>query len=216
VLIPEHSGVLSALGMLLADVVKDYSASILKPTAQTSEEFLSEALAPLLARAHADLAAEHFHAEDILLEPSLDMRYKGQAYEIAIPFAPDFPEAFHRAHAKLYGYANPARATEIVQLRVKAIGRTEKPALAPLHAPTEPIPAPLPSATRPTIFAKRALSTPVFHRDQLSAGMHGDGPAIIISGQSTNIISPAFEWRIDAAGTLIATRLPAKRGHHAH
>jgi N-methylhydantoinase A/oxoprolinase/acetone carboxylase beta subunit len=215
VLIPEHSGVLSALGMLLADVVKDYSASILKPTALTSEEFLQEALEPLLRRARADLAAEHFHAEDILLEPTLDMRYKGQAYEIAIPFAPDFREAFHRSHAKLYGYANPARATEIVQLRVKAIGRTEKPSLAPLHAPTEAIPAPSPSAIRSTIFAKRALPTPIFHRDQLSAGVHGDGPAIIISGQSTNVISPAFEWRIDAAGTLIATRLPKQRGRHA-
>jgi N-methylhydantoinase A/oxoprolinase/acetone carboxylase beta subunit len=215
VLIPEHSGVLSALGMLLADVVKDYSASILRPTAQITEAFLNEALEPLLTRAQADLAAERFHAEDILLETSLDMRYKGQAYEISIPFAPDFREAFHRSHAKLYGYANPARATEIVQLRVKAIGRTEKPALAPLHAPTEPIPAPGPSALRPAIFGKRPLPTPVFHRDQLVAGMHADGPAIIISGQSTNVISPAFEWRIDALGTLIATRLPTKRGRHA-
>ena len=215
VLIPRHSGVLSALGMLLADVVKDYSASILKPSAEVAEEALHAALEPLLARAHADLAAEHFKVEDILLEPSLDMRYKGQAYEISIPFAPDFREAFHRSHAKLYGYANPARATEIVQLRVKAIGRTEKPALAPLHEPTQPTPAPSPSATRSTIFGKRSLSTPVFHRDQLSAGMHGDGPAIIISGQSTNVISSAFAWRIDAAGTLIATRQPSQKGRHA-
>ncbi len=95
------------------------------------------------------LAEERFHAEDILLEPTLAMRYKGQAYEIAVPFAPDFREAFHRGHAKLYGYANPARATEIVQLRVRAVGRTEKPALAPLHGPmAEPMPAPEPAAMR--------------------------------------------------------------------
>ena len=216
VLIPQHSGVLSALGMLLADVVKDYSASILKATAEVTEDALKAALQPLSARAHADLVAESFRPEDILLETSLEMRYKGQAYEISIPFAPDFREAFHRSHAKLYGYANPARATEIVQLRVKAIGRTEKPAPAPLHGPVEPQPAPLPAATRSTIFGRRRLPTPVFHRDQLNAGMHGDGPAIVISGQSTNVITPAFGWRLDAAGTLIATRLPSLKGRHAH
>ena len=215
VLIPEHSGVLSALGMLLADVVKDYSASILKPSAQVSEEYLQQALEPLLARAHAALAEEGFHAEDILLESSLDMRYKGQAYEISIPFAPDFKEAFHRSHAKLYGYANPARATEIVQLRVKAIGRTEKPALAQPGRPAVPIPAPEPRSTRKTIFGKSQVATPLFHRDDLSAGMHGAGPAIILSGQSTNVISPAFAWRIDPAGTLIAERI-SKRGRHAN
>jgi N-methylhydantoinase A/oxoprolinase/acetone carboxylase beta subunit len=204
VLIPEHSGVLSALGMLLADVVKDYSASVLKPTTQTTEAVLNQALEPLLTRARADLTAEGFRPEDIQLKPSLDMRYKGQAYEIAIPFTPDFPDAFHSAHAKLYGYANPARATEIVQLRVKAIGRTEKPALTSSETPIEAVPAPEPAAIRPTIFAKRPLPTPVFHRDQLSAGMHGEGPAIIITGQSTNVISPKWHWRIDSTGTLIA------------
>jgi N-methylhydantoinase A/oxoprolinase/acetone carboxylase beta subunit len=215
VLIPEHSGVLSALGMLLADVVKDYSASILKLTAQVSEEFLQQTLDPLLARARAALVEEGFHPEDIQLESSLDMRYKGQAYEISIPFADGFREAFHGSHAKLYGYANPARATEIVQLRVKAIGRTQKPALALGDVPVAPTPAPEPRSTRKTVFGRNQLPTPLFHRDDLSKGMYGNGPAIIISGQSTNVISPAFTWRIDAAGTLIAERIHTKRGRHA-
>ena len=115
------------------------------------------------------------------------MRYTGQAYEIAVPLAPDFREAFHRSHQKLYGYANPARATEIVQLRLKAVGRTDKPPLAPLHAPTEPMPAPQPTAIRSTIFKRRAVQTPIFHRDRLLPGMHGEGPAIIITGRHTRL-----------------------------
>ena len=206
VLIPQHSGVLSALGMLLADVVKDYSASVLKPTAAVTDEELSHAFHPLKTEAFADLSAEGFNEADILRECSLDMRYKGQAYEIGIPFAPDFREAFHRSHQKLYGYANPARATEIVQLRVKATGRTDKPALTQLDAPTEAVPLPEPTAIRPALFNKRAISTPIFHRDNLSSGMSGEGPALIITGQSTNVITPSFRWRIDAPGTLIAER----------
>jgi N-methylhydantoinase A/oxoprolinase/acetone carboxylase beta subunit len=213
VLIPEHSGVLSALGMLLADVVKDYSASILKPTASLTEAHLREAFEPLLTRAHADLLAEGFNPADILLTPSLDMRYRGQAYELNIPFAPDYAEAFHRTHAKLYGYANPARATEIIQLRVQATGRTDKPALTdPLGAPSiAPSsdgwdPPPQPSATRPTIFRRRAVPAPIYHRDQLTPGMGAPGPAILLTDQSTNVITPAFSWAIDPAGTLVATR----------
>ncbi len=215
VLIPEHSGVLSALGMLLADVTKDYSASILKPTNAITEAELQHALAPLTERAYADLGAEGFNVIDMLLEPSLDMRYRGQAYEIAIPFTPDFPEAFHRAHAKLYGYANPARPTEIVQLRLKATGRTDKPALTQLHAPIEPIPTPEPASIRQTIFGKRTLPTPLFHRDPLTPGHHGEGPAILMTGQSTNVIPPAWHWKIDAAGTLVATHVPREKKLHA-
>ncbi len=215
VLIPEHSGVLSALGMLLADVTKDYSASILKPTTSITEHELQHALAPLTERAYADLGAEGFNIIDMLLEPSLDMRYRGQAYEIPIPFTPDYPEAFHRAHAKLYGYANPARPTEIVQLRLKATGRTDKPALVQLHAPIEPIPAPSPASLRQTIFGKRTLPTPLFRRDQLAPGHHGEGPALLITGQSTNVIPPAWHWKIDAAGTLVATHAPRQRRPHA-
>ena len=204
VLIPEHSGVLSALGMLMADVVKDYSASLLRRTDTVTDSDIASVFAPLLARAAADLAAEGFNAADVLLECALDMRYKGQAYEIAVPFTPAFAATFHRSHQKLYGYANPARATEIVQLRVKAIGRTDKPALR--NTPAEAIPLPAPSSIRETVFDRRTQPTPVFHRDRLSPGMSGAGPAIVITGQSTNVITPGFDWKIDAAGTLVATR----------
>jgi N-methylhydantoinase A len=134
------------------------------------------------------------------------MRYRGQAYEIPIPFAPDYPEAFHRAHAKLYGYANPARATEIVQLRVTAIGRTDKP--APSVAAAHDLALPPPTAIRPAIFRRRPVPTPIYRRDRLAPGMGGPGPAIILTGQSTNVITPAFSWVIDPAGTLKATRNP--------
>jgi N-methylhydantoinase A/oxoprolinase/acetone carboxylase beta subunit len=215
VLIPEHSGVLSALGMLLADVVKDYSVSILKPTATLTEHDLNQFLAPLLARANIDLLAEGFNPSDILLTPTLDMRYRGQAYELSIPFAPDFPEAFHRAHQKLYGYANPHRPTEIVQLRLKATGRTEKPSLAANSGcPTLAKPGwdperstlPEPTSIRPTIFNRRPIQTPIYHREHLTSEMAGVGPAILMTGQSTNIIPPTWKWHIDPTGTLIALK----------
>lgn len=204
VLIPQHSGVLSALGMLLADVIKDYSASILQPTAAMSEAALRHALEPLLERAQSDLRAEGFERHQIVLTPTLDMRYAGQAYEISVALTPDFATAFHALHGKRYGYSDARRPTEIVQLRLRAAGITEKPLLPNVSA--DPQPAPEPASCRRAIFNHRSWQTAVFHRDQLRPGHHATGPALILSGHSTNLVPPGYRWKIDGVGTLIATR----------
>jgi N-methylhydantoinase A/oxoprolinase/acetone carboxylase beta subunit len=195
--------------MLLADVSKDYSLTLLKPTATITEDELQARFKPLTERALADLLAEGFAEKDIAIECALDMRYKGQAYEITLPFAPGYEAEFSRRHEQLYGYANPARATEIVQLRVKAIGRTGKPALPNAHADLRDLPKP--SSVRPTNFGRRAVSTSVYHRELLSPGMQGHGPALVVSGQSTTIIPPHYSFAIDGVGTLIATRLHPRK-----
>jgi N-methylhydantoinase A/oxoprolinase/acetone carboxylase beta subunit len=209
VLIPQHSGVLSALGMLLADVTKDYSLTILKPTAAITEEELRSRFTPLMDRALRDLFTEGFTEENIRIECSLDMRYKGQAYEISLPFTTGYEAEFSRRHEQLYGYANPARATEIVHLRVKAIGRTNKPTLPSADASLCDLPKP--SAVHPSHFGRRAIPTPIYHRELLSAGMQGHGPALIVSGQSTTVIPPHYRFAIDGVGTLIATRLESRK-----
>jgi len=213
VLIPEHSGVLSALGMLIADVAKDYSASVLRPGVKLAASNLLAKLTPLAAQAQRDLAAEGFSPTDITLTAALAMRYQGQAFEIDVPLhvhalseqdlaALDLD--FHQRHAKLYGYSNPHRATEAVQLRLRATGRTAKPSL-PIVQNLQPAPLPTPDATRGTIFAGESIATPIFHRNRLTPGMGGHGPAIIVTGESTNVIPPHWLWHIDSAGTLVAT-----------
>ncbi len=204
VLIPQHSGVLSALGMLLADVTRDYSASVLRATASLTEHELDAMLSPLRAQAREELGREGFLACDTLLEASVDMRYKGQAYELAVPLTPDFAAAFHRRHHQLYGYANVGRATEIVQLRLKATARTDKPALAPEAHAADAVEAPAAKVVRQAVFGDEELRTPVWHRDELAPGMFGTGPAIVITGESTNVVAPGWAWRIDSAGTLVA------------
>ena len=204
VLIPRHAGVLSALGMLLADVVKDFSTAILKPTASLPLKALEQRVHSLLEQARTVLQAEGFAPADILLQPTLDMRYGGQAYELQVPFVPGFEEIFHHTHSKLYGYSNPARPTEIVQLRVKATGRTGKPQLTPSHPSFSTQPAPPPSHTRQTRFSGQPHTTPTYHQDQLPPGTRGRGPAILLTAQSTNIIPPGWHWHIDQTDTVVA------------
>ena len=218
ILIPEHSGVLSALGMLLADVAKDYSASVLQSTSDLRTADLTDKLQPLIERAQRDLVAEGFVSDEVVLSAALAMRYKGQAFEIDVPLLEPAADVaalnkeFHQRHAKLYGYSNPARATEAVQLRLRAIGRTSKPLL--VKAESVGVKSlPPPDLTRETIFRGARLATPVYHRSRLAPSMQGRGPAIVITGESTNVIPPGWEWRIDAVGTLVVNR---KGGSHGH
>ncbi len=207
VLIPEHGGVLSALGMLLADVRKDYSQTILTQSDAITFSDLQQYLAPLVSQAQADLVTEGFERQTIVIECSLDMRYRGQAYEINVPLTLDFNENFNRRHQRLYGYSNPSRITEVVNVRVNAAGITQKPTLPSPLAVSQPLPSPV--ATRSAWFAGGPWETAIYHRETLLPGMEGHGPAIITSGESTVVVTPHYRFRIDGVGTLIATHIEA-------
>jgi N-methylhydantoinase A/oxoprolinase/acetone carboxylase beta subunit/N-methylhydantoinase B/oxoprolinase/acetone carboxylase alpha subunit len=207
VLIPQHGGVLSALGMLLADVKKDYSQTILKLSNAVTPADLEQHLAPLVELAQVDLATEGFGPQNIVIESSLDMRYQGQSYEINVPFTSKFEDEFHRRHEHLYGYSDSLRITEIVNIRVNAAGITQKPVFPPSQATNQTLPPS--TATRSARFDGRWQDTAIYHRDNLLPGMGGEGPAIITSGESTAIITPNYRFRIDGTGTLIATRIVA-------
>lgn len=212
VMVPEHAGVLSALGMLLADVAKDYSASVMTPLAHLDAEILRTKLGALTECAAADLASEGFQVSEITLEAALAMRYRGQAFEIDVPYTREMSLAslvsrFHELHQQRYGYSNPKRATEAVQLRLRAIGCTVKPQLsARQNARAVAAKA---QAIRDTIFNGRPLSTPVFHRVEFAPREFGRGPSLIVGGESTTVVPPGWGWRIDDAGNLIAQ----KEGH---
>lgn len=204
VIVPEHAGVLSALGMLLADVRKDYSQTILKASHLITIADLEARFDPLVAQAEADLRREGFSSERSMIELSLDMRYVGQSYEINVPFSPTYSDEFNQRHQRLYGYSDERRFTEIVNVRVNAIGMTQKHTFSSADVARKPLP--LPQSIRPVWFNGAATETAIYHREALPPGTEGEGPAVITGGQSTIVITPAFRFRIDGVGTLIATR----------
>ncbi len=113
VIVPANAGVLSAVGMLLADCVRDYSASVLNEEPGPVFERLAN-------EARADMREQGF--DEVNLVRTIDMRYEGQSYEINVPehSAGDFD----RIHEKRYGYRHAGRPTQAVTARIQAIGRT--------------------------------------------------------------------------------------------
>jgi N-methylhydantoinase A/oxoprolinase/acetone carboxylase beta subunit len=204
VIVPRYAGVLSALGMLLADVTRHYSQTVLRPSDAIDSDAIEALFAPMMDRALEELRQEGFGGETLRLTRSLDVRYVGQSYEIAVPFTVAYREEFDRAHARMYGYANPRRATEIVNLRLVATGITNKPQL-PRYPIGEPIRAE-PEEVRRAQFGGRAVATRFFRWEHLQPGSIGLGPAVIAGGQATAVVPPRFRFRIDGSGNLVATR----------
>lgn len=210
VLVPRFPGALSALGILRADVVKDLSQTVRLPVRSARElhPALRRAFAGIEQRGLRQMRAEGFAFRQVRVERWLDVRYVGQAYDLSVAAERDFVAAFHRAHERRYGYADPARPTEVVTLRARLIGATPKPALVRLRASGPNAGAAVTCLWR-TTFAGRAFRTRVYDRAKLGAGNRFSGPAIVSEYSATTVVPPGWRACVDAYGNLILE--PARR-----
>ncbi len=207
VLVPENPGLLSAYGMLLADVVKDYSLTVMLGERDASYEVLNGHLASLLRKGREDLMEEGISEEDIFLEKYLDMRYEGQSHEILVPFDENFVENFHVEHERLFGYKNPHKRVEVVNVRVRARGVPEKPVLSPKPVVEGPVPEEAVLGDREVVFYGKRLKTKVIERSRLSPGNRLDGPAIVVEYSSTTVIPPGWTVLVDGFSNMILSRV---------
>ena len=205
-LVPLHPGVLSALGLLMADVVYDTSRAVLQPL----DALLADpALLARSARALADQVGavlERERAATPTLEALLDLRYTGQSYELEVPLA--WPvsaqhlrqagETFHQDHARRYGYATPERPVEAVTLRVRGrLPRTRPAFAAEPRADTDAQTAR--RGHKPVWFdADSPTDTPCYDRAALHHGHRFAGPALVFQYDTTLVIPPGWHAHVDA------------------
>ncbi|WP_022660553.1 hydantoinase/oxoprolinase family protein [Paucidesulfovibrio longus] len=205
VLVPNNPGLLSALGMLMADVVKDYSLTVMHDAADLAPAALERAFAPLEARALDEMALEGFQAGQVRLERALDMRYAGQSFELTTPLEPDRApaETFAELHERAYGHRMTGRAVQVVTLRLRAVG----PAAVAPPAPRREGPPKVAAAARKgfvqAVFEGREHETPVLDRDQLLPGNAFAGPALVVEYSSTVAVPPWARAEVDACGNLL-------------
>jgi N-methylhydantoinase A len=215
VLVPPHPGVLSALGMVLADVVKDYSQTVMLPAAEVGPADLGDLFGPLAEQARADLQAEGLAAGQITLLPALDMRYHGQSFELTIPLEGLAPEVgrpvgdFHEAHRRRFSYASEDQPVEIVNLRLKAVGQTAKPRFRK-ESPGSLDPKAAQIGYKQVYFsdadspgAARPIPSALYERARLAAGNMVVGPAVIFQLDTTTVIPPGWTATVDGWGNLL-------------
>ena len=183
VIVPPLASTLSAFGMLVADVVKDYSQTIMFP-GNVPKDRIFEAFQPLVEHGNTDLRCEGFTLRNIRLELSLDIRYRGQSYELNIPYNDNFLEEFHLAHKNIYGYARRAAEVEIVNIRLRAIGLNSPPKI-PSSSKGDADPSAAYLGHRLVVVNNQQVEIPLFHGEHLSFGDHLIGPAIIVRKDTT-------------------------------
>jgi N-methylhydantoinase A len=187
--------------MLAADVIKDYARTVMLP-GSTPVPDLSAQLEALAERGYREILVESIPAKRIRIERFLDMRYRGQSYELIVPFSKTVYADFHRLHKHQYGYANNNAPVEVVNLRVRAVGQTTPPPLSP-----RPVQGPDPVAaylkSRRVFFTVDPIETPFYRAESLEPGNRIHGPAVVVRSDTTILIGPTDRAEVDEFDNLL-------------
>ncbi len=216
VLVPQNPGTFSAMGILLSDIVKDLSQSVLLPVASAGKqtqssrpqklfENLERRFARLEQVARAELRRDQMPDRPVKVARRLDIRYAGQSYELSVPFTRRFGELFHREHEKAYGYRDTARPLEIVNLRIRLVIPTRKPRLQQERVARNAGGGLIVKKTT-AWFGGRRHQTPFYNRDALRPGARFRGPAVVVEYSSTVVVPPGFVCRVDKYHNLVLTQ----------
>jgi N-methylhydantoinase A len=198
-LVPVHGGVLSALGMLAARPGRQLSQTWLGPLAARSDAEIEAAFASLAASGRTALLAEGVADADIELSPSLDLRYRGQAYTLNLPWrgCADAAVEFHQRHRARYGHALDL-PVELVNLRLAVRG----------PAVTLSLEQPAPGGEAAGAVVEVAGgSVACYRREGLVRGDRLLGPAVVTEQVATTWLADGWSASLDEAGNLRLKRL---------
>lgn len=201
VLVPPHPGTLSALGLLLSDLVRDAAETRVGSLRSWTTAELHDRLAALAAPEVAALADA---GGELTVSPAVDLRYAGQSFELTVPADDPSPDrlaaAFAAAHEARYGFRREAGAVELVTLRVRVSAATPRPSAtaSELGAP-DPAPA-LVGAQR--VRFETWQTAPVYDLEALRPGMVLDHAALLAGEDTTVLVPDGVVGRVDAWGNL--------------
>ncbi len=198
VVIPPHSGALSALGLAAAAEQVELMASFHRTFSGLAREDVTAAFEPLCARAQVELPGA-------VLTREAACRFVGQGYELTIPVADPEPyrleEAFLHAHLARYGHAGGGQPMELVNLRVVA----RRPAPPP-HFRSQVPGVRAPVGRRPVTVRGERVTADVWPGDELATGVAIDGPAILAGADATALLEPGWRGRVHATGAVLVKR----------
>ena len=210
VILPPAAGVLSALGLLTADAVLAFGQTVLQPLERADWRLLHKIFEEFREEGRKRFREDGLPEERVAFLPSLDLRYRGQAFELNVPLTPeelaDLPKAqdaikerFHAAHERAYGFAAPEEPVEIVHARLWAVGHETKPRL-----PERRLTKAEPHARRPVYFEGAGwVECRVYEREALYEPFEIVGPAVLEGRDATALVPPGVRAHADAYGTVL-------------
>jgi N-methylhydantoinase A len=211
VIVPNYPGQFSAIGMLMADVQHDYVQTYYKALLQADFKAVLATCSELIDKGRQTLAGERVDEKAMAFQPFLDIRYSGQDFSIPVPIPISFIEkgdaeavrhAFDELHERRYGYHAPDQSVEIVNVRMRAMGKRGQFQFPSLAAGKD---SALPKGSRPVYFgdSRTAMDCPVYIREELGSGQEVIGPAVIHEYASTIVLFPGDRAKVVPTGELV-------------
>jgi N-methylhydantoinase A len=209
VVFPRDAGTFSAYGILHSDIVHDFAQSRILPAGPESLPEVAAICAALREQGIRQCERDGIAAGDRVGALAVDMRYRGQAFELLVPWGDiavdaaslaDLVARFHALHEQRFSYANPRDAVEIVTLRLTVTGRLAQPRG---HAAAEPAKTKI-AQHRAAFLDGAWRDIPVHHRDALAATING--PALIEEPYTTVLLGEGWSATVESGGNLVARR----------
>jgi len=201
VLIPAVPGALSALGILLADATRELSRTVMLPGEMLDS--LGERFDSLETEARCEFSVD----DPLIVERSVDLRYKGQGYELNVPYTTEAAETFHLRHDQHFGFADRSRQLEIVNVRVR-VRLTAEPFKFPEGSLRSGDGSQAFCRTSQIYFDGAWMAARTYSRDLLHPGDTIHGPALIGEYTSTTVLAPGCSLEVDCRGNLLITVNP--------
>jgi N-methylhydantoinase A len=214
VVIPPHPGLFSALGLLVADLERSYRRTSFAPLTEETLPEIRAIFAQLRAEAEAEFAGYGHPPEALEIETQMEMRYRGQGFELIVPVALAqldksglgyLRDAFDRVHHERYGSKAPVDAIELVTYRLVARVPGDRSALDQLDG-NEGIHDPWPPEPLPVAFQGELVGCQYIERDELPYGEKISGMAIVEEPTATTLIPPGWRGRVERYGALVLER----------
>ncbi len=195
VLVPFLPGAFSAYGILISPIQLEYSRTIVRPLDRAGHT-IEETITTFRSRAVRALRQDHHDSRHVVVQASVDLRYRGQSYEINVPVRGDLARAFRREHRRRYGYASREDRIELVTVRLTV--RVPRRVIIPVSR-TSVSPR---VARRRVLFDDGWLEVPVFDRESIPVGFEREGPAILAEDHATTVVPPGATFRIRPRGLI--------------
>ena len=202
VVIPSHPGLLSAWGAARAPLQRDGVRSIHRE--EVSLEELEPAFGELVRELQDELERVGVPRRAQRIERSVDVRYVGQSYELTVPARAHYRSLFERMHRRLYGYADPQRRVEVVNIRVSV--RVPAPAVRMRESFSPPPPEGTTCGWQRVYAGGTWHDVPVWERTSLPRGRSLLGPALVVEMSGTTWLAPGWCAEVSEGGHLILRR----------
>jgi N-methylhydantoinase A len=201
VIAPPAPGALSAVGVMVADVIKDQSRTVMFQNEPKQVARLGKVFAEMERRVVRLLRDEGFPRTKQRHERSLSLRYRGQSFELEVnDTTGDIAASFHRAHRERYGYAQEENEIEIVSARLRSFGLVAKLPVAKIAGSRGVAKS---QGSTIAYFGGRKQNVLVYRRDELRGGVKLKTPCIVTEYSATTLIPADARARIDQFGNIL-------------